>query len=95
MTIRWEMPNVGNQCAYYFCVTPFNDIAVAHHTKLAISSICDLIRAANPQFGVDWGVAYLLTKPLDFLNQQNPANANAMLSRSDAESDDDDDEEEE
>jgi hypothetical protein len=31
MTIRWEMPNVGNQCAYYFCVTAFNDIAVAHH----------------------------------------------------------------
>jgi hypothetical protein len=94
MNVCWEMPNVGSHCAYYFCVSPYNDISVAQHAKLTISSICDTIRRNHPEFGNDWGVAYLLSKPLDFLNQINPVLANVRV-HSDTEDDDDEEGEEE
>jgi hypothetical protein len=37
---------------------------------LALSEVCSSIRQQHPEFGDDWDIVYLITKPLEFLNQQ-------------------------
>jgi hypothetical protein len=66
VTIRWIMPGAGTSCAYYYCVTQYNDFTVEEHVRLTISAICNRIRQDHREFGDEWGAAYLVTKPLDF-----------------------------
>lgn len=68
--VTWTMPGVTNCSAYYFTATYLNDLALARHTREALATICTRIRQQHPEFGNDWGIAYLITRPLDFLNQQ-------------------------
>jgi hypothetical protein len=69
--VTWVMPGAVSQTAYYYTASAYNDIAVALHTRIALSTICNSIRVQNPQFGNDWAIAYLISKPLEFLNQRS------------------------
>jgi hypothetical protein len=68
--VIWDMPGVTLSSAYYYTATYLNDLALALHTRLALATICAAIRQHHPEFGNNWGISYLVTKPLDFLNQQ-------------------------
>jgi hypothetical protein len=69
--ITWTMsgiPNRGGTSAYYFAVAlPYVDEIVAEHTKLTIARIGNAIRQEHPLLGNDWGIAFLITKPLQYL----------------------------
>jgi RNA-binding protein YhbY len=68
VAIKWVMPNAGSTSAYYYAVNlPYVDSIVASHTKIALGNICDSIRAMYPEFGLDWGITYLISKPLQYL----------------------------
>ena len=67
--VTWDMPVVRFSSAYYYTATYLNDLALAQHTCMALSTICTAIRQQHPEFGNDWEIVYLVTKPLDFLNQ--------------------------
>lgn len=67
--VKWDMPGVRESSPYFYTATYLNDLALAQHTRLALANICNTIRQHHPEFGNDWGIAYLITKPLDFLNQ--------------------------
>lgn len=68
--VTWVMPGVRHSSAYYYTATYLNDLALAQHTRLALSGVCSSIRQQHPEFGDDWDIVYLITKPLEFLNQQ-------------------------
>jgi hypothetical protein len=98
--IRWEMNNPGNTCAYYYAIDlPYVDSVVASHTRLILWTICNSIRIAHPEFGNDWGIAYLVSKPLQYflpIQQHNIlGNVNPVGSIVNDDDDDDDEEEEE
>jgi hypothetical protein len=101
--VTWVMPGVRHSSAYYYTATYLNDLALAQHTRSALSAISNAIRQQHPEFGNQWGLAYLITKPLDFLNQQNivhgdlevDANFQANGGEDDEEDDEDDDDDEE
>lgn len=93
--VTWVMPGVRSSTAYYYTATYLNDLALAQHTRLALSVICDAIRQQHPEFGNAWEVAYLITKPLDFLNQPMPhGNLELPNANNDQDGDDEDDEDE-
>ena len=68
VSIKWVMPNAGSTSAYYYAVNlPYVDSIVASHTKIVLGNICRSIRAMFPEFGLDWGITYLISKPLQYL----------------------------
>ena len=69
--ILWEVPGQNLQSSAYYYTSAFfwSDIAVALHTKVLLSEICNEIRTSNPHWGNDWSIAYFISKPLEFLNQ--------------------------
>ncbi len=73
--VTWDMPLKISTSAYYYTATFLNDLALAAHMRSALADIEDTIKLQNPQFGNTWGIAYLITKPLDFLNQVQPHGA--------------------
>ena len=68
VTIMWTMSNVGNRSAYYYAVTlPYIDEIVGRHTRLMLSEVFNAIRGQHPEYGQQWGIVYLVTKPLALL----------------------------
>ena len=66
----WNVPGKNlRTSAYYYTSSYLSDIAVALHTKILLSEICNAIRAASGSLGNKWGIAYIISKPLEFLNQ--------------------------
>jgi hypothetical protein len=65
--ITWTMPNAERTCAYYYTDCAYNDEIVALHTKSALRRITQRIRRDHQNYGATWGIAYLLTKPLNYL----------------------------
>jgi hypothetical protein len=65
VAITWTMTDVGVSSAYYYAVNlPYIDAIIGRHTLSMLTSICDAIRNLHPEFGGQWGIAYLVTKPL-------------------------------
>lgn len=65
VSITWTMNDVGVMSAYYFAVhLPYIDEVIGNHTRLMLSHVCTSIRVLHPEYGNNWGLAYLVTKPL-------------------------------
>lgn len=63
--ITWTMVNVGQTCAYYYAVNlPYSDSVVENHSRVMMNTIVNQIRQNHPEYGNDWGIAYLVTRPL-------------------------------
>ena len=68
VSITWTINNVGDMSAYYYAINlPYIDEIVCKHTQQMLSVVCNEILAAQPEYGQDWGIAYLVTKPLAVL----------------------------
>ncbi|RYG67349.1 hypothetical protein EON64_07650 [archaeon] len=72
--ITWTMNNVGRTCAYYYAVNlPYVDVIVENHTRLLLNGIMHQIRQDHPAAGNDWGLAYMVVKPLSLFQPIVPA----------------------
>eukprot|EP00595_Chromulina_sp_UTEXLB2642_P003447 CAMPEP_0196761756 /NCGR_PEP_ID=MMETSP1095-20130614/1059_1 /TAXON_ID=96789 ORGANISM="Chromulina nebulosa, Strain UTEXLB2642" /NCGR_SAMPLE_ID=MMETSP1095 /ASSEMBLY_ACC=CAM_ASM_000446 /LENGTH=98 /DNA_ID=CAMNT_0042111689 /DNA_START=262 /DNA_END=558 /DNA_ORIENTATION=- len=95
MSITWVMPGARRSTAYYYTATYLNDLAVARHSRIALKRIADNIRAQNPQYGNGWELAYLISKPLDFLNQPVYPAVTEAVNEDEEDVEDEEDEDEE
>lgn len=63
--ITWTMVDAGQTCAYYYAVNlPYADSVVENHTRVMLNAIVNQIRQDHPAYGINWGIAYLVTRPL-------------------------------
>ena len=64
--VKWEMPGAGSTCAYYYSNAGFlfSDFAIQKHTTVVLRNLTALIRTQHPEFGNDWGLAFLVTRVL-------------------------------
>lgn len=66
-TLTWRMDGAGKSTAYYYLVlTPFNDVLIARHVKLMLTAVANAVRMQNAAAGHDWGLAYLISRPLSY-----------------------------
>lgn len=69
VSITWTMPNAGTMSAFYYGVNlPYIDEVIGAHSRIMLSSICSAIRNLHPEFGSQWGISYLVSKPLALLS---------------------------
>ena len=97
--VLWRMPTAGSTCAYYYTDAGFtySDSAIKKHTRMMLQRLTSQIRGFHPEYGTDWGLAYLVTRALDAaVLQEGHANQSdgAVGGAGDGDGDDDDDEEE-
>ena len=64
VAITWKMPNAGLTCAYYYSGAGefYSAYAIQVFCKQLLQGIADDIRTNHPEYGIDWGIAYLVTK---------------------------------
>ena len=95
--VMWRMPTAGTTCAYYYTNAGFtySDSAIKKHTRMMLQRLTSQIRAHHPEYGTDWGLAYLVTRALDAaVLQEAPGIHLGGGAVGGADDDEDDDEEE-
>eukprot|EP01041_Mallomonas_annulata_P010956 gene10956-22888_t len=94
--VTWSMPNAGATCAYYYTDAGliFSDQAIQRHTQLLLSRITSRIRLQHPEYGNDWGLAFLVSRVLDAAFLAPMAAPQVMLDAASKEEDDEEEEEE-
>ena len=92
--VKWEMPRAGPTCSHYYSNAGFlySSSAIQKHTTKVLRKLTVLIRSQHPEFGNDWGLAFLVTRVLAGVHIQLQ---NAPGFEEDEEEDEDEDEEEE
>ena len=72
--LTWQMPNT-TMSAYYYTASDYSDRVTAEHVKVMMINLVGLLKTdptwadfrAMPGYNDDWGITYLITRPLEYL----------------------------